>query len=80
MLKPQIFEKLSDQVDKILSNNPLGDIENNLKSIILAVLHKLDLVTREEFDTQQKVLLATRAKLEELEQKLKDISDSNLAK
>jgi len=34
-------------------------------------LHKLNIVTREEFDIQQEVLIKTRLKIEELEKKLK---------
>ena len=41
----------------------------------MAVLNKLDIVTREEFDTQQKVLLATRKKLEGLEELVKKLSE-----
>lgn len=77
MLKPRVLEQLNDQVSQILNNNPFTDIEKNVKSIILAVLNKLELVTREEFDTQQKVLLATREKLEQLEQKLQSVMQSN---
>jgi BMFP domain-containing protein YqiC len=34
---------------------------------------KLDLVTREEFDTQTHVLARTRARLEELERRVADL-------
>ena len=76
MLKPRILEQLNDQVNQVLSNNPFADIEKNLKSIVLAVFSKLDLVTREEFDTQQKVLLTTREKLESLEHKLQELLEN----
>jgi ubiquinone biosynthesis accessory factor UbiK len=46
------------------------DLETNFRSVLRASLGKLDLVTREEFDTQVKVLERTRAKLEELERKV----------
>ncbi|MBY0378935.1 MAG: accessory factor UbiK family protein [Burkholderiales bacterium] len=52
------------------NGTPLGDIENNIKAIVISVLKKLDIVTREEFDIQQQVLLATRKKLDELESKI----------
>jgi len=77
MLKPRILEQLNEQVHNVLSHNPFTDIDKNVKSIVLAVLNKLDLVTREEFDTQQKVLLRTREKLEELEQKLQNLSSTS---
>ena len=43
------------------------ELQQNFKSVLQAGLGKLDLVTREEFDVQQAVLLRTREKLEALE-------------
>jgi hypothetical protein len=74
MLKPHILEQVNQQVSQILSNSPFTDVEKNVKAIIMAVFNKLDLVTREEFDIQQKVLAATREKLEKLEQQLDDLT------
>ncbi len=73
MLKENIKEQISSHLGTILKDNPLQDVRENIKAIIMAVLNKLDIVTREEFDTQQKVLLATRKKLEELEEIIKKI-------
>ena len=47
------------------------DLENNFRAVLRASLGKLDLVTRDEFDTQSRVLERTRARLEELEARLK---------
>lgn len=47
------------------------DFEKNCQSILSKAFHKLDIVTREEFDTQTKVLGRTRKKLEELEKQVK---------
>ena len=46
------------------------DLEKNFRGLLQAGLDKLDLVTREEFEVQTKVLERTRAKLNELEAKL----------
>ncbi|WAC62725.1 accessory factor UbiK family protein [Pseudoxanthomonas sp. SL93] len=43
------------------------ELQQTFKSALQAGLSKLDLVTREEFDVQQAVLLRTREKLEGLE-------------
>ena len=69
--------KVIDLVEKIESLIPSGnnkfrdDIKSSIKVLIEDYLHKIDLVTREEFDIQQEVLLKTRLKIEELEKKLK---------
>ena len=47
------------------------DLESNFRAVLRASLGKLDLVTRDEFDTQSRVLERTRARLEALEARLK---------
>jgi ubiquinone biosynthesis accessory factor UbiK len=44
-----------------------ADVEHNVKAALQAWARKLDVVTREEFEVQKKVLLRTREKLEALE-------------
>lgn len=51
------------------------DFEKNCHGILTKALNKFDLVTREEFDTQSKVLSRTRKKLEELEGHIKELED-----
>jgi ubiquinone biosynthesis accessory factor UbiK len=41
--------------------------QSQLRSLLESLIRKLQLVTREEFDAQQAVLLRTRLKVEELE-------------
>ena len=43
------------------------ELQENFKSVLQAGLARLDIVTREEFDVQQAVLLRTREKLEALQ-------------
>ena len=49
------------------------DLEANFRSVLRSSLGKLDLVTREEFDTQMKVLEHTRSKLDALEKKVAEL-------
>ena len=49
------------------------DLENNFRAILRSSLSKLDLVTRDEFDAQTKVLERTRARLEALERRLAEL-------
>ena len=46
------------------------DLESNFRAVLRASLGKLDLVTRDEFDTQTRVLQRTRERLAELEARL----------
>jgi len=49
------------------------DIESNFRSLLQSGLDKLDLVTREEFEVQRKVLERTREKLDRLEAELENL-------
>ncbi len=49
-----------------------ADIEAQFRTILEATFNRMDLVTREEFEIQKKVLARTREKLEALEARLQD--------
>ena len=67
MLGQKMFEEISGKLGQALADSPAKDLEKNLKAALQSVFAKLDLVTREEFDVQQAVLLKTREKLDALE-------------
>jgi hypothetical protein len=70
MLGQKVFEEISGKLSQALAESPAKDLEKNLRAVLQSVFSKLDLVTREEFDVQQAVLLRTREKLEALEAKV----------
>ncbi|MGC8520627.1 MAG: accessory factor UbiK family protein [Steroidobacteraceae bacterium] len=52
------------------------DLENNFRAVLRASLSKLELVSREEFDTQTRVLQRTRERLAELEARLQALESA----
>jgi len=46
------------------------DFEAQARATVMSVLSRLELVTREEFDAQQAVLMKTREKVEALEKRV----------
>jgi BMFP domain-containing protein YqiC len=52
------------------------DLENNFRAVLRASLSKLDLVSRDEFDAQMRVLERTRARLEELERRVAGMEEA----
>jgi ubiquinone biosynthesis accessory factor UbiK len=50
-----------------------ADLESNFRAILRERLSKLDLVSRDEFDAQARVLERTRAQLEALEARLAEL-------
>ena len=69
--------RIDDIARRLMDNLPPAlratqrDLENNFRAVLRSSLGKLDLVTRDEFDTQSRVLERTRAKLEALEARVK---------
>ena len=70
MLDPKTLEEIGTKVSALIANSPAKDFEKNAKAVMSGVFARLDLVTREEFDVQQLVLLRSREKLEALEKRL----------
>ena len=67
-------KKLEELAQSFANSLPPGvkecreEIVKNFQSVLTHLFAKMDLVTREEFDAQQKVLERTREKLAQLEQ------------
>jgi hypothetical protein len=66
----KVIDELGARIREVLAASPAQDLERNLKAMLAAGLARLDLVTREEYDAQTRVLERTRARLAELEARL----------
>lgn len=73
MDKAPFLDELQDRLTALLAQTPGADVQKNLKALLAQQFARLELVTREEFDTQARVLARARAKLEALEQRLADL-------
>lgn len=73
MLDRKILDDVSARVAAAIAASPARDAEKNLKAMLTSALAKLDLVTREEFDIQARVLLRTREKLQTLETRVAEL-------
>ena len=76
MPKQDFLKKLAKELTEALPSQLQAakkDLEKNCHFALKSVFSKLDVVTREEFDVQAKVLARTRKKMEELEELLKSL-------
>lgn len=77
MKGPQgIFSQLQDQFGQFvpdMARAAKDDIEAQARASVASVMNRLELVTREEFDAQQAVLLKTRAMVEALESRVAEL-------
>ena len=70
MDKTSFLDDLQQRLAALIDATPAADMQKNIKALLTQQFARLELVTREEFDTQTKVLARTRAKLDELEARL----------
>ena len=77
MLPPKAFvDAISSQVSRFMETAPqapISEVEAHLKMVVQSALSKLDVVSRDEFDSQMVVLARTRARLEALEARLAEL-------
>ena len=72
-LNSKTLDDLAARIGKAFDGSPVKDIEKNVKTMLQSGLMRLDLVTREEYETQAQVLLKTREKLERLEVRVAEL-------
>ena len=73
MIDPKIFEELRSRIDEAFRNSPAQDIEKNLRALLSSWFERLDLVLREDFEVQKKLLERAQAKLLELEARVAEL-------
>ena len=73
MIDPKLFEELRSRIDEAMRNSPAQDIEKNLRALLAAWFDRLDLVVREDFEVQQKLLERAQVKLAELEGRIAEL-------
>ena len=72
-MNTKFIDELNARIVTFLQQTPAGDVQKNLKAMLSSTFSRLDLVTREEFDIQAKVLERTREKLTSLETRLAEL-------
>ena len=80
MFDPKQFDDLAKKLFASLPTSVQSfeqDIQQKFKEILQATFARLDLITREEFDIQTKVLARTREKLDMLEAQIALLVEEN---
>jgi|SRR5919198_1371445 BMFP domain-containing protein YqiC len=73
MIDRPFFDELSERINEALRNSPAPDIEKNMRALLAAWFDRLDLVLREDFEVQKKMLERAQAKLAELEVRIAEL-------
>ncbi len=67
MITPPFLDELGRRLQALAAQTPVADLEKNARILLTGALSRLDLVTREEFDAQVRLLARTRERMEQLE-------------
>ena len=73
MIDKHLFEDLNQRIADALRDTPAADLEKNLRALLVSWFDRLDLVSREDFDVQRKLLERAQAKLAELEKRATEL-------
>jgi hypothetical protein len=73
MQATRFVDEFSAKLSELAATSPARDVEKNIRALLSAGLARLDVVTREEFDIQAKLLARTLEKLAALEARLAEL-------
>ena len=73
MQQNRLFEELSGKISALLAQSPAKDVEKNVRALLSSFFARLELVTREEFDVQARLLERSRAELRALEARVAEL-------
>lgn len=76
-MNTRLLETISQQISQLLPREQSEELKHNIQQVLARQLNKLDVVSRDEFDAQQAVLLRTREKLEALEKQVAELEKNN---
>ena len=73
MTDKRLFDDLSQRLSDALRDSPVQDLEKNMRALLASWFDRMDLVLREDFDVQRKLLERAQAKLAELEARVREL-------
>ena len=73
--KPPPLGEVLQQINEMVGDRGLkGEVDKNMRALMQSALAKLDVVSREEFDTQADILNRTRGQVLSLEAEIEALS------
>jgi len=73
MTDPRLLDEIGTRVSDILAKSPARDVEKNVRALLAAFFDRFDLVTRDDFEVQKRVLERAQTRIAELELRLGEI-------
>jgi len=73
MIESRVLEDLGKRLSDAARSSPVQDLERNLRALLGAFFDRFDVVLREDFDVQRKLLERAQAKLAALEARVAEL-------
>jgi BMFP domain-containing protein YqiC len=73
MIDKRLMDELNERIGRAFRDSPAADFEKNVKAMLAGWFDRLELVPREDFDVQRRLLERAHAKLAELEKRISEI-------
>jgi len=73
MTEKRLLDELGERISEAVRNTPAQDIEKNLRALLMSFFDRLDLVPREDFEVQKKLLERAQSRLAALEARLSEL-------
>jgi BMFP domain-containing protein YqiC len=73
MIDKRVLEELGERLSEAARSSPAQDLEKNLRALLGAFFDRFDVVLREDFDVQSKLLERAQANLAALEARVSEL-------
>lgn len=70
MTDPRLLDEIGAKLSEVISASPAKDVEKNVRALLAAFFDRFDLVTRDDFEVQKRVLERAQGRIAELERRL----------
>jgi BMFP domain-containing protein YqiC len=70
MTDPRLIDEIGARLSDVLARSPARDVEKNVRALLASFFDRFDLVTREDFEAQKRVLERAGARIADLEARL----------
>jgi ubiquinone biosynthesis accessory factor UbiK len=73
MIDKRVLEDLGERLSEAARRSPAADLEKNLRALLGAFFDRFDVVLREDFDVQRRLLERAQSKLAALEARVGEL-------
>jgi len=73
VIDKHLLDDLGSRLGEAMRASPAQDLEKNLRALLVAFFDRFDLVAREDFEVQQKLLARAQEKLSALEARITEL-------